>query len=94
MILKLILAVIATEALTEILVNAEILDRPRRLLSRFWFPRKMFECGYCTSFWAGLFVLGVLLLKAEIILVPVVFARLSNFLHDGFMIVKKEKRRK
>ena len=92
--MKWILGIIATEAITEILVNAEILDRPRRLVSRFWFPRKMLECGYCTSFWAGLFVFGVLLLRAEIVLVPIVFARLSNFLHDGFMIVKKEKRRK
>jgi hypothetical protein len=89
--MKWLIAIIATEAITEILVDSEILDGPRRFLSCSSFLKKMFECGYCMSFWAGLFVFSILLLRAEVVLVPIVFSRLSNFMHDGFMIVKKRR---
>jgi hypothetical protein len=91
--MKWILAVIACEALTELLVNAEILDRPRNFLCKISFFRSLFECGYCMSFWTGLFVFGVLLLKVEIVLVPIVLHRSSNYLHDLYKFIKNRKKK-
>jgi len=91
--MKWVLAVIACEGLTELLVNAEILDSPRNFLSKVKFLKALLECGYCASVWAALFVFGILLLKAEIVLVPIAIHRLSNYLHDLYKFIKNRKRK-
>ena len=92
MILKLILAVIAVEALTEILLHSALIKRPRAWLCRFNFFKELFSCGWCISLWVGLFVFGLLLLRLEIILVPIVFHRASNYLHAVYSFVKYARR--
>jgi len=77
-----ILAIIATEALTEIVVHSELFAGIRKELSMFWFFREMLECGWCVSVWmAGLVVL-LIYFRLEILLVPVAIHRLSNIFHE------------
>jgi len=90
----LILGVIATEALTEILLHSELLDRPRKFISKLPFLEALFSCGWCLSFWVGGVVFGIIILGLDIILLPIVFHRLSNFLHYGFSILKMRRWRK
>lgn len=52
----LIIAVVSTEALTELIYGAEILNKPRAFVSRIALIGRLLECKYCTSVWVGLFV--------------------------------------
>ena len=90
--MKWALAVIATEAITELLLHSVLLDKPRAWLSKRPFFKELFKCGWCLSLWVGLFVFGLLLLRLEIILLPVVLHRLSNYLHAIYSFVKYAKR--
>ena len=85
-----ILAVIATEALVEFFVNAEIFDKTRKAISKVKFLKDLFECGYCLSVWMALFVFGILLLKIEIILVPIVIHRTSNYVHSIYSFLRRK----
>lgn len=82
MILNIILAVIATEAVTEILLMGEPFEWLRRLMFRHDFTAGLFSCGWCLSVWVatGLFVLATFL--SPVILIPLVIHRLSNVFHD------------
>jgi len=62
-ILTLLLIVIATEAITEILVKSELFEPLRKyLFSRsvdskvFKFFHDLLDCGYCTSVWIAFFL--------------------------------------
>lgn len=90
--MKWALAVIGTEAIVEILLHSAILDKPRKLLSRLAFFKEMFKCGWCLSLWVGLFVFGLLLLRVEIVLVPIVFHRVSNYIHVIYSFAKYSRR--
>lgn len=94
MILTLIFAVISTEAITEILLHSELLDKPRGFLLKLPFFGSLFSCGWCLSFWVALLVFGIIMLRIEIILVPIVFHRLSNYLHYLDSILKMKRWRK
>jgi len=94
MILTLILGIISTEAITEILLHSELLDRPREFLLKLPFFKGLFNCGWCLSFWVALFVFGIMLLKLHIILLPIVLHRLSNYLHYFYGILKMKRWRK
>lgn len=85
-----VLAIIAVEALTELLVNAEILDKPRNAISKIRFFKELFDCGYCLSVWMALFVFGILLLKLEIVLVPIVIHRTSNYVHSIYSFLRRK----
>jgi len=90
--MKLILAAIATEAITEILIHAGFLNKPRAWLSKVGFFKELFSCGWCLSLWVGLFVFGLLYLRLEIALIPIVIHRLSNYLHVIYSLVKYPRR--
>jgi len=91
--IRLILLVIAVEGLTEIILHSGLFAKPRVFLSRFRYFKKLFECGWCLSVWVGFFVFGILLLGLEIVLVPIVLHRGSNYLHVIYSFVKYERRR-
>jgi len=91
--MKWLIAIIAVEGLTEILLHSALFDKPRVFLSRFRYFKKLFECGWCLSLWVGFFVFGILLLGLEIFLVPIVLHRLSNYLHAIYSLVKYARRR-
>lgn len=79
-----ILGVVATEALTELLIHAEPLDKPRDwLMSKVGFLHKLLSCGWCLSVWVALLVFAILWKGWWIVLMPIAFHRLSNYLHDS-----------
>ena len=81
-------AIIYTEALTELIVTAEIFERPRSWLMRHsTFFQALLSCGYCVSVWVAASVAWIM---PEIItnvfldcfLKIIVLHRLSNLLHE------------
>jgi len=90
-ILTLLLIVIATEAITEILVKSELFEPLRKyLFSRsvdskvFKFFHDLLDCGYCTSVWIAFFLFIFFMFIPEIMFfVCLVFVihRLSNVWH-------------
>jgi len=87
-----ILAIIATEALTELLLHSTPLGKLRACLSRWPFFKEIFECGWCLSLWVAVIVFGILIIRAEVILIPIVLHRLSNYLHVIYSLVKYARR--
>ena len=92
--LRFILAVIITEAITELLTKSEIFIPlrgfffNRRDKKVFGFIHKLLDCGYCTSVWSGWFValvffkdIGILNVWVDWFFVGLVIHRLSNVLH-------------
>lgn len=86
--MKWALVVISVEALTELLLHSTLLNSPRSWLSRRPFFKSLFECGWCLSIWVSLFVFGLLLLRLEIILLPICLHRMSNYVHVFYSLVK------
>ena len=88
--MRLILCIIAAEAMTQLLCKAEIFDRPRewvKSLSKF--TNDLLSCPYCVSVWVATFTTGIYLLWDSVYLfvIMLVIHRASNVLHDIFRIV-------
>jgi len=93
--MKWILAIVTTEAVVEILIHSELLDKPRQyLMNHSWFFQKLFSCGWCLSLWIAAAVFGIVSAGWQIILVPIVIHRASNFLHLGYGLLKQIRWRK
>jgi hypothetical protein len=87
------MAVILTEALTELVVKSELFWPMRKWLfdrgqnSRvFSFFHELIDCGYCFSVWAGFFSL-VLVLNSDytpilFFITGLIIHRLSNLIHN------------
>ena len=89
--LKIVFAIIVTEAVTEIITKSQLFFPIRR----FFFKRKKYEfcylihelldCGYCTSVWIGVFTSFYLYYESfnfiMLFLIGLVIHRLSNVLH-------------
>ena len=96
-----LLAIVAVEAITEIVTKSEVFSPIRE----FFFNRRkskifdwihsLFDCGYCTSVWAGVFIsilwFCVDSMFLDMIYIGLVLHRLSNMLH--FMIDRLNKDR-
>ena len=86
--LKLLIAVIAVEAVAEILTESRVTDRLRRLPGALGY---FFGCGYCASVWLGVGAAYLLRMEGalkglgaiEPALWGVVVHRASNVLHEG-----------
>jgi hypothetical protein len=90
--MKWILAVVATEAIVEILLHSELLDKPRQyLMNHSWFFQKVLSCGWCLSAWIGAAMFAVIMLGWQIILVPIAIHRGSNFLHLIYSWINKNR---
>lgn len=78
-----IVAIVAVEAVVEILVHSPIFAWLRRLAS------PLFECGWCLSVWVagGAFVLVVLGLWW--LMTPLAIARMSNVFHDAYGFLRR-----
>ena len=87
--LDMIMAVIATEAATNLITKSEFsmrfIKEPLFKLRRFRifnFIHDILDCGYCTSVWmAGLFALFFLTNSFGFVIIVLVLHRLSNMLH-------------
>jgi len=87
--LDMILAVIATEAATNLITKSEFAVRfikeplyKRRQVKFFSFIHDILDCGYCTSVWMG-FIFAILFLTNTFYFGMVILSihRLSNVLH-------------
>lgn len=88
--MKLILCIIAAEAMTQLTCKAEIFNRPRNWFKNLCgFTKELIECPYCVSVWVAGFttVLYVYYEFIYLFIIGLVIHRLSNFLHDIFRIV-------
>ena len=84
-----VIAVMATEAITEILLESALLDKPRAYLTKRWFFKELLGCGWCLSVWVAAAVVGVIAVGLKIILIPFVVHRIANVLHDLYGLLKK-----
>jgi uncharacterized membrane protein len=77
--MKWIIAVLAVEAIVEILIHSELLDsiRPTRGLLG-----KLFGCGWCLSVWVAGLAFALVLTHLWFVLVPFAIARAANFTHE------------
>jgi hypothetical protein len=88
--MKLILCIIAAEAMTQLTCKAEIFNRLRDWLkSLSKFTDELLSCPYCVSVWvAGFTVLLAITWEWSFWFVYLlVIHRMSNFLHDLIRIV-------
>jgi hypothetical protein len=97
LILKIIAAVICTEAMTELAVKSELFLPLRKFLFEsklgiFRFIHKIFDCGYCFSVWAAMLSI-VLIYNINIftihLMAVLIIHRLSNLLHSLGDVVRK-----
>lgn len=89
--IELILAIICTEATTELVVHSQIFEPFRNFMYRLGeFQHKLVSCGYCFSIWAS-FLFAILLapyseptywIPINIFIWMLVIHRASNFLND------------
>ena len=92
--MKLLLCIIAAEALTQLICKGEIFDPLREWLKGLSnFTSRLLSCPYCVSVWIAAFVI-ILYLFYEyswIFVIGLVVHRVSNFVHDLFRVVQNYK---
>lgn len=91
---KLILCVIACEALTELIADAHIFDRPREFLSsKSTFLEALLSCPYCLSVWMAAVMICALWQweVGGVFVIWLCIHRGSNWLHDVIATVKNFK---
>lgn len=97
-----IIAVVLTEALTELVVKSKIFEPLRKFFfdrrdhKLFSFLNELFDCGYCFSVWSGTCV-GLLLVDLNLVhftidwlIVGILLHRLSNILHNVIDRIRTE----
>ena len=85
--MKLLMLILACEALTELVVEAEIFERPRNYLKKLHpLLNELLECGYCVSVWMAIVCLFLFIFwdYTRIFVYLLIIHRASNFLHDIF----------
>jgi hypothetical protein len=96
LIIKFLLAIVLTEAITEIVTKSEIFQPFRKKIFDLgknntffeWF-HKLLDCGYCFSVWSGVLVAILLLRDLHLVnvfidwfIVGLVLHRLANLFHN------------
>lgn len=87
--LGIIFLVIATEAVTQILLDSELFERPRQFLSRVWLFRELLKCPWCSSVWVATGICLLTYFGYGIVIVPFVIHRLANIFHDLYGLLKR-----
>jgi len=96
LIVKFLLAIILTEALTEIITKSEIFEPLRARVFKlgqanrfFKWMHELLDCGYCFSVWAGALIailffrdLNLLHWGLDWFFIAIVLHRLSNLFHN------------
>ena len=83
-----IILILATEALTKLLRDAEIFNAPRAWLSgRRKLLDELVSCGYCLSVWAAGIVLALHYIGLSWLIALLALHRAANLLHDLLGIV-------
>jgi hypothetical protein len=92
--MKLILCIIAAEALTQLACKAEIFDRIREWLKSLCsFLFLLLTCPYCVSVWMAAFATLMYFAweYSQFFAIGLVIHRISNFVHDCFRVVQNFK---
>lgn len=84
-----ILAVVAVEAIVEILIHGRPFEWLRKIMEKREFTKELISCGWCTSCYVAVFVCVIILLHYEILLVPFAIQRASNLFHFLFGILRE-----
>jgi len=93
---KFLLAIVLTEAFTEIVTKSAIFNPFRKKIFEFGHNNKFFkylhdllDCGYCFSVWSGVFIAFLLLsdinfigFGVDVFIIGLVLHRLSNLFHN------------
>jgi len=88
--MKYIMAIIAVEALTQLICKAELFDTPReKMMSWGWWFNDLLSCPYCVSVWSALFVIGLLVFYEYTFwfILLLVLHRVSNVFHDAYGVL-------
>jgi len=87
---KYILAIIATEAIVEILVESVLFDNARVwIASKHRLLDELVSCPWCISVWVGAGVFALAYFGLWPILAPFAVHRLANFVHDCYSLIKR-----
>lgn len=92
--MKLILCIIAAEAMTQLAAKAEIFDKLREWVKSWCkFTNELLSCPYCISVWVAGFttILFIYYESAYYFIILLVIHRLSNFIHDFFRVIQNYK---
>ena len=100
-VLKLVMAIIATEAATNLITKSEFsilfIKEPLFKLRRFKvfnFIHDILDCGYCTSVWmACVFALFFLTNSFNFVILILVLHRLANMLHFSIDLIDEKRSR-
>ena len=83
-----IILILATEALTRLLRDAEIFNAPRAWLSGRWeMLDELIPCGYCLSVWAAGIVLALHYIGLSWLIALLALHRAANLFHDLLGII-------
>ena len=83
-----LILILATEALTKLLRDAEIFNAPRAWLSGRWeLLDELISCGYCLSVWVAWAVLMLHFFGFGWLISLLALHRAANLFHDMFGIV-------
>ena len=88
--IRLLLCIIAAEAMTQLACKAEIFDTLReKIKSLSNFTNELLSCAYCVSVWVATFttILYVFWDYTYLFIFMLVIHRMSNVLHDAFRII-------
>jgi len=78
-----LILILATEALTKLLRDAEVFNAPRAWLSGRWeLLAELVSCGYCLSVWVAGIVLMLHCLSSGWLLALLALHRAANLCHD------------
>jgi uncharacterized membrane protein len=92
--MRLVLCIVAVEAITQLICKAEIFNRLRNYIqSLSKFTNELLECPYCVSVWVAVFI-TVLYYFWEYscyFVIMLVVHRISNWLHDSSRIITNYK---
>lgn len=97
MLIKILIGSLITETVVELIRKSEPLNFFRKFLQKNTFFESLLNCGYCTSFWVGMFI--ACFLKIEFInsdfpnffISGLLYHRISNWLHNIYDIMFQEK---
>jgi len=88
--MKYLIAIIAVEAIVEILAESALFDN-----ARVWIGKKhtlldeLVTCPWCMSVWVGAIVFALAYFGLWLILAPFAVHRLANYVHDTWSLARR-----
>lgn len=93
LIFQFIILIVATESITEIVIESQLFASLRSSVRQKRFIGKLLSCGSCLSFWvAATLVIGILVFPSYTIVIAMIFAikRIANWLASITKVQRQE----